>query len=142
MRLTVEVRRDAPPTLASLSSAVQAGEDRLRIDWTRLRAFADWCHEHPETVAEAVADAPRRTNTAFDAILAGVAELLAEAAGVKAPSWTRSVPLPAEPWSPPGTPAMLARAEANCPEAFRRRNITLGADAIFRDTGPSGRRAA
>lgn len=142
LHITARARRDAPATLASLATAVEDGGDRLRVDWTRLRAFADWCRQHPDEVAGAIADAPRRTQTAFDAILAGFAELLAEAAGVEAPAWTRSVPAPSDPWTPPGTPAMLARAEASCPDAFRRRNIILGADAIFRESGPPTDRAA
>ena len=142
LEITAQARGDAPTTMASLVTAVEEREDRLRIDWTRLRAFADWCRRHPEEVSGVIADAPRRTQTAFDAILAGFAELLAEAAGVEAPAWTRSVPAPSAPWTPPGTPAMLARAEASCPDAFRRRNIILGADAIFREPGPPTGRAA
>lgn len=142
LEITAQARGDAPTTIASLVTAVEECEDRLRIDWTRLRAFADWCRRHPEEVSGAIADTPRRTQTAFDAILAGFAELLATAAGVEAPAWTRSVPSPSESWAPPGTPAMLARAESNCPDAFRRRNLVLGADAIFRESGSPSRRAA
>lgn len=136
LEVTTRPRSDVPTTLASLATAVEVGEDRLRIDWTRLRAFADWCRRHPGEVPGAIADVPRRTQTAFDAILAGFAELLAEAVGVEAPAWTRSVPAPSEPWALPGTPAMLARVEASCPDAFRRRNVILGADAIFREPEP------
>ena len=66
-------------------------------------------------------------------ILAGFAELLAERAGVSAPPWIRSVPAPPEPWAPPGTPAMRARAEATNADAFGRRNIILPVGALFRD---------
>lgn len=127
------IRSTAPPTIASLASAVDDGDDRLRIDWTRLRAFADWGRRHPEEVAGALAHPPRRTETILDAILAGMAELLAERSGLNPPPWTRSVPTPLEEWAPPGTPAMRARAREACPEAFSRRNILLSEDTIFRD---------
>lgn len=133
LHVTCRARDDAPATLASLATAVEVGDDRLRIDWTRLRAFADWSLGHPDELSAAIADPPRRTGTALDAILAGFAELLAERTGIGAPPWTRSVPTPREPWAPPGTPAMRARAEAARPDAFRRRNLVLAPDAIFRE---------
>ncbi len=92
LEITMRACRDGPTTLASLVNAVEQGEDGLRVDWTRLRAFADWCRQHPDEVAGAIADAPRRTEIAFDAVLAGFAELLADAVGIEAPAWTRSVP--------------------------------------------------
>jgi hypothetical protein len=98
LHATSRARHDAPATLASIPTAVEAGSDRLRIDWTRLRAFADWCRRHPGDVGAAIADPPRRTGTAFDAILAAVAELLAERSGVSTPPWTRSVPMVGGSW--------------------------------------------
>ena len=126
-------RDDAPISLASLANAATPDKDRLRVDWTRLRAFADWADRHPGEVAAAIVDPPLRTGTALDAILAAFAEMLADRAGVDPPRWTRSVPVSREPWAPPGTPAMRARAAAVTPDAFRRRNIVLSRGAIFRD---------
>jgi transcriptional regulator with XRE-family HTH domain len=131
--VSTRVRDNAPVALASLANAAAPDEDRLRIDWTRLRAFADWADRHPGEVPAAIADPPLRTGTVLDAILAAFAEVLADRAGIDPPRWTRSVPAPREPWSPPGTPAMRARATAATPDAFRRRNIVLSRDAIFRD---------
>jgi len=130
---STRARDDAPMTLASLANAATLDKDRLRIDWTRLRAFADWADRHPREVPVAIADPPLRTGTVLDAILAAFAEKLADRAGIDPPRWTRSVPAPREPWAPPGTPAMRARAAAATPDAFRRRNIVLSRDAIFRD---------
>jgi transcriptional regulator with XRE-family HTH domain len=131
--VSTRARDDAPMALASLTSAATSDEDRLRIDWTRLRAFADWADRHPNEVSAAITDPPLRTGTVFDAILAAFAEVLAARAGVDPPRWTRSVPISREPWAPPGTPAMRARAAEATPDAFRRRNIVLSRDAIFRD---------
>lgn len=124
--------REEGPTVASLATAIDTVAGRLRIDWTRLRAFADWACQHPGGVPAAISDPPARTGTALDAILAGFAEQLAALAGVPAPPWARSVPNPVEPWEPPGTPAMLERARAATPEEFQRRNITLPRSALFR----------
>ena len=126
-------RAGAPITLASLASAADGTGDRLRVDWTRLRAFADWARRHPTDVAPAIADPPARTGTAFDAILAGFAELLAQRAGVEPPRWTRSVAIPKEQWTPPGTPAMIARARDTTPEPFRCRNIVLPIHTLLRE---------
>jgi transcriptional regulator with XRE-family HTH domain len=126
-------RHDAPMALASLANAATTDDDRLRVDWTRLRAFADWADRHSGEVAAAIADPPLRSGTVLDAILAALADMLADRAGIEAPRWTRSVPTPREPWAAPGTPAMRARAAAATPGAFRRRNIILSGDAIFRD---------
>lgn len=130
---TARPRKGAPVTLASLATSAEEDRHRSAIEWTRLRAFADWADRHPDAVPAAIADPPLRTGTALDAILAGFAEMLADRAGCSAPRWTRSVAAPREPWAPPGTPAMRARAAAATPEAFRRRNIVLSPDAIFRD---------
>ena len=130
---STRARDDAPVALASLASAATPDRDRLRIDWTRLRAFADWADRHPREVPAAIADPPLRTGTVLDAMLVVFAEMLAERAGVDPPRWTRSVPVSREPWAPPGTPAMRARVAAATPDAFRRRNIVLSGDAIFRD---------
>ena len=129
----IHPRPDAQITLATLSNAFDDKGRRLRIDWTRLRAFADWCRLHPANVPAAIEDPPLRTGTALDAILAGFAELLAERCGIPSPSWTRTVPVPTELWEAPGTPSMRARAAATTPEPFRRRNLVLAEDAIFRD---------
>ncbi|MCB0970941.1 MAG: helix-turn-helix transcriptional regulator [Acidimicrobiales bacterium] len=126
-------RSGALTTLASLASAADGNGDHLRVDWTRLRAFADWARRHPSDVPLTIADRPAQTGTAFDAILAGFAELLAQRAGSEPPRWTRSVAIPKETWTPPGTPAMVARARDATPEPLRSRNIVLPITTLFRE---------
>lgn len=131
--LTVERTPSARPTLAALATAVDAGGPRLKIDWTRLRSFADWAGRHPSELDEAIADPPMRTSTALDAILAAFAEELAGSLGRATPLWTKAV-LPLEDlWEAPGTPAMRARARANTPAPFLRRNVVLERAALLRD---------
>lgn len=130
--LTVRPHPGRSPTLASLSTAVQGTEPRLTIDWTRLRSFADWVRRHPHELAEAIADAPMRTGTALDAIIAAFAEELAAEHGLVVPRWTQAVLPLEEIWAAPGTPAMQARARAATPASFLRRNVVIDRGALLR----------
>jgi hypothetical protein len=134
-QLVVEVAYDDEhPTIAELATAVDPERGRLKIDWTRLRAFADWVDRHTDDLADAIASPPARTGTPLDAILAAFAEELAARHDLEPPRWTRAVgPLP-EVWSPPATPRMRAAAAASTPEPFRRRNLVLADSALFRTT--------
>jgi hypothetical protein len=132
-RLVLEAQPlDDQPTLAELATAVDRGTQRLKIDWTRLRGFADWATQNPNDILPAIADPPARTSTPLDAILAAFAEELADQHGLDRPRWTRAIGPLREPWMPPGTPRMRATAEATTPEPFRRRNLVLARSALFR----------
>ncbi len=121
-----------PPTLAALATAVDTPGGRVNIDWTRLRGFVDWATQHRDMVAASMADPPARTSTPLDAILAALAEQLADDNGIQRPRWTRAIgPLRRE-WSSPTTPRMRAAAAAATPEPFRRRNLVLAKSALFR----------
>lgn len=110
---------------------------RLKIDWTRLRGFADWAAQHPDALADAIADPPARTGTPLDAVLAAFAEQLADEADVGRPRWTRAVGALREPWAPPATRRMRAAAQESTPEPCRRR-----VDALARTESADARRSA
>ena len=132
-RLAIEVvGSDDRPTIAELATALDRDAGRLKIDWTRLRGFADWAAQHPDALADAIADPPARTGTPLDAILAAFAEQLADDARIDRPRWTRAVGALREPWAPPTTRRMRAAAEESTPEPFRRRNLILSRSALFR----------
>jgi hypothetical protein len=61
------------------------------------------------------------------AVAAGLAELLAERAGARPPSWTTSVGAHGEPvFLDPGIetmPRTLARAKSHAPDSLRKRNL-------------------
>jgi hypothetical protein len=134
-RLVIEARPcDDHPTIAELATAVDRDAERLTIDWTRLRGFADWAEQHPYELGDAIAPPPARTGTPLDAILAAFAEELADRHGLDRPRWTRVVGALREQWSPPATPRMRAAAGASTPEPFRRRNLVLAGTALFRST--------
>lgn len=122
-------------SLAGLSDARSNTPWGEAIDWTRLRAAIDDLTMHPEDLQSAIATPPPRSgSTRLDALLAGIAEKLADDAGLRRPSWCKTVPALAERWEPPGTPWMVARAAASAPEQLRRRNIFLGEAELWRDS--------
>ena len=93
---------------------------------------------HPDAIASAIATPPPRSGTTrLDSLLAGVAEKLADDARLARPAWTKNIPALTEPWEPPGTPRIVARARARAPEQFRRRNIYLSVAELWRS--PPGR---
>ena len=113
-------------SLARLSDAWFTTRWGGTIDWTSLRAALDELALHPDALESAIATPPPRSgNARLDSLLAALAEKMADDAGLPRPAWCGTVPALAEPWKAPGTPRMVARAAANAPEQFRRRNILL-----------------
>ena len=131
--LVVEYRpRDDRLSLAELSSAWSDQAGRVKIDWTRLRAFVDRIQQDPKALPAAIADPPARSHPLLNAILAALADQLADEYEVERPRWTRAIGPLDEPWAPPSTPRMRASFEEATPEPFRRRNIILSRSALFR----------
>ncbi|GAA2793746.1 helix-turn-helix domain-containing protein [Kribbella solani] len=135
--LSVAVRTPALApelTIGSLAGAYAPDARVRKINWARLRGFLDVLAEHPELTAAAIASPPDRTgDAAFDALLAGVAEKLADDAGLPRPRWTRSVPSSPTPWETPGTPARIRRARAQTPIQLAARNIWLPTHDLWRN---------
>ncbi|MFC5265506.1 helix-turn-helix domain-containing protein [Kribbella qitaiheensis] len=114
---------------------------KSKINWTRLRAFIDHVTAHEDLTAEAIGTPPSRTgNIAFDSLLAGIAEKLADDAGIPRPRWTRSVPAAPAPWETPGTPRRIKEARAHAPEQLASRNIWLATQDLWRVTPPEPHR--
>lgn len=129
-------RRPAPvvPELAALSDAWST--DRLgqdQPDWTRLRTFLDYLARHGELAGAAVRARPLASGSVFfDNLLAGIAEKIADDAGIARPAWTKRVGALPEPWQGDGTPRMLAEAAAATPPQLAARKITMTASALWR----------
>jgi transcriptional regulator with XRE-family HTH domain len=131
--LVVECRpRDDRLSLAELATAWSDQAGRVRIDWTRLRAFIDRIQQDPDALPAAIADPPASTHQLLNAILAALAEQLADEYEVERPRWTRAFGPLDEAWAPPSTPRMRASFEKSTPEPFRRRNLILSRSALFR----------
>lgn len=132
-RLRIDTVAVKPLTLSSLACHLELGGSGDRMDWTAVRGFLDQLDQHPERVTRAIATAPRSQDPRLNALLAGLAEELADRAGVPRPRWTQhGVPL-AEPWHAPGTARMIERARSAAPEPLRNRNIWIAATGLWHE---------
>ena len=121
-------------SIESLTEAYSPETGVRRVNWARLRGFLDHLLAHPHLTAEAIETPPHRTgDPAFDALLAGIAEKLADDIGIPRPRWTRSVPPSPTPWEAPGTPSRVQRARAQAPAQLAARNIWLAEHDLWRD---------
>lgn len=123
---------DRDRMLAGLGDIYDESLPGTGVDWTRLRGFIDWVRLHPDKADTAIATPPPRTRPFVAALLAAVADQIAHEAAIAPPRWTRSVPPLREEWVPPGTPRMIAAARRRTSEPFRRRNIVLAHDDLWR----------
>ena len=120
-------------SLAALADAWSPLPTGPKIGWTRLRAFLDWLRSHPHEVEAAIATPPPRSgNLELDALLAAIAEKVADDAGLARPRWCTAIPALSSPWRPPGTPRMIEAARRDAPAQFKARNIWLGARDLWR----------
>lgn len=139
-RLTVaadsQIAEPGRPAIDTLATAYTEGhKGRRKVDWTKLRGFLDQIAARPELAGDAVEAPPARSgDAAFDTLLAGIAEKVADDAGVPRPRWTRSVPPAPTPWESPGTPARVQQARAHAPRQLAARNVWLAAQDLWRDT--------
>ena len=124
---------DDAPSIARLADASQPGPNGTKFDWTRLRGFIDWLRLHPRFTESAIATPPARTGTPLDVLLAGMAEKIADDAGIPRPRWTAAVPALETRWEPPGTPRVIAAAKRTTPEPLKRRNMILAEQDLWRE---------
>lgn len=125
-------------TLADLHDAWRSTPRGPRPDWTRLRAFLERLDRHPELIAAAIRSPPRRTRSAMmNALLAGIADKLADDSGLSRPSWTRAAGGLKRCWYSPGTPRMRAAARASAPAQLLRRNLAIREDSLWRPREPT-----
>lgn len=131
LRLSV-VRRGGKrtPRLGDLSEAWSTRRGRVRPEWTRWRALVDHLALHPERVAEAIYVPPLPSGSrTVDALLAGVAEKLADDAGLARPSWTAAVPAVDPPYRPP----VRAGVELDVPSQLAERGLLIDTTSLWRD---------
>ncbi|WP_083934081.1 helix-turn-helix domain-containing protein [Kribbella catacumbae] len=134
LSVSVTARQPTSPAIELLAGAYRPDARDRPVDWTRLRGFLDQLTAHPELSADAIEAPPSRTgDAAFDALLAGIAEKVADDAGIPRPRWTKSVPPSPTPWTAPGTPARTKRARAAAPPQLAARNIWLAAKDLWRN---------
>lgn len=89
------------PRLADLADKWTLRDGRVRVDWTSWRALLDELALHPERTPDAIYLEPPPAGTPMiDALLAAVAEKLADDAGMSRPHWTTQVPPLEAPYHP------------------------------------------
>lgn len=133
------IERDAHrhPRLADLVDAWSTRGDELRLTWTRWRAVLDHLALHPEAIPEAIyVPPPASGSKPVDALLAAVAEKLADDAGLPRPLWAARVPTLDTPYRPrvarhgvdhPTPPQLAARGLMIDAESLWRNPETVGA---------------
>jgi len=132
-QLTFNVEELSEVSLSRLFDAWTVGSWGQEIDWTRLRSFVDYMAFRPELLEGAISTPPRRSGfELLDVLLAAIAEKLADDSGIDRPRWCLTVPAHTKKVMPPGTPRMAEAAVRRSPTQFRKRNIYLSADEVWR----------
>ena len=120
------------PALADLADATTRSPAGERPDFTRLRSFLDYLALHPEAVHRAITAAPRTDSRLMRALLAGIAEKLADDHGLARPGWTWTAPKIKPEWSP-ATPRMRNRLRDRAPRQLLDRGLVVDEESLFRD---------
>jgi transcriptional regulator with XRE-family HTH domain len=120
-------------SIADLADAVTATAAGERPDWTRLRAFLDHLALHPEEIPDAITPKPHTESRLTKALLAGIAEKLADDHGLARPGWTWTAPKIRPVWAMPGTPRMRAEQRAHAPHQLLDRGLAIDERSLWRD---------
>jgi transcriptional regulator with XRE-family HTH domain len=128
------VRSRSRTTLADLSDAWKRTARGDTPDWTRLRGALDVLAQHPEMLPDALEPRPKPSGSAvMDALLAGIADKLADDGRLPRPAWTKRTARLKSEWSARGTPAMIAARRAATPPQLRQRGFVLDEASLWRD---------
>lgn len=118
-----------PPGLGELCDAWTERGGRLRIEWTRWRGFLDHLALHPEAAPEAIYVPPGPSGSpVVDALLAGVADKVADDAGLRRPSWTAAAPVLEEPFRPP----VRSGVPLEAPAQLAARGLMVDTESLWR----------
>lgn len=119
------------PRLGDLADAWGFSRGRLRLSWTRWRGLLDQLALHPERTPEAIyVTPPPAGDRVVDALLAAVAEKLADDAGLPRPSWTFTAPILEEPFRPP---TVHTSVELKVPPQLAARGLMIDTGSLWRD---------
>ena len=122
------------PFLASLTDAWEPTARGDVVDWVRLRALTDYLSSHPLHVERCISIPPSPSGSdLLDNLLAGVAETLADEAGIARPPWTEKVSRLRDQWCIPGTPRTVDQARLSTPPALAARGVVISRSSIFRE---------
>jgi transcriptional regulator with XRE-family HTH domain len=138
LRITTEPSKSRPLALAALADAVTKGPAGERPDWTRLRALLDRLLLEPDQVEAAITPRPHPESRLMDALLAAIAEKLADDNGFPRPGWTRTAPKMRPEWVAPGTPRMQAEYRRRAPQQLLERGLVIDEQSLWRDRSTVG----
>lgn len=132
-RLMVESQPAAGAVeLARLRDAWRRTNEGDLPDWTRLRGLLASLQERPELLPAAIHRPPAKSGSeVLDALLAGIADKLADDHELPRPTWTKTRRLK-KAWSPPGTPRQKAHRERHTPPQLREHNVLVDAETLWR----------
>jgi hypothetical protein len=133
LEMTTKPASRARPSLAALADAYIATAAGERPDWTALRAFVDYLALHPEETAAAIAPQPHAKSRLMRALLAGIAEKVADDSALRRPGWTWTAPKMSPEWELPGTPRMRAQRRAHTPRQLLDRGLVIDESSLWRD---------
>lgn len=133
LEMNAEPALRAQPSIAALGDAVTVGPAGERPDWTQLRAFTDYLGRHPNEIPQAITQKPHTSSQVMRALLAGMAEKLADDHGLQRPGWTWTAPKIHPAWELPGTPRMRAERRAHAPSQLLERGLVIDESTLWRD---------
>lgn len=107
----------------------------VRFDRQRWRGLLDELAREPAFVPEAIYPPPPAGDAVVDALVAAIAEKLADDASLTRPSWTRSVPALEVPYRPPVVRTGAPRSIAPQLEA---RGLLIATASLWRDPATIG----
>lgn len=109
----------------------RAADGTCAPEWARIRDFADFYRAHPTLLSAAIEAAPPPSGSAaFDNLLAGFVEALADDADIPRPSWTSTVPPDVSDW--PQWPAAVSRRwRRSAPLAMRARGLDVDSGTLW-----------
>jgi transcriptional regulator with XRE-family HTH domain len=141
LELSVGESRDvAPLTLADLVDAWTTNATGERPDWTRLRALIDALVLRPDQTRAAISRTPPPSGSPMlDALLAGMADKLADDRGLRRPAWTKAPDrFLGLPWESPGTTRMRQAARDQTPSQLLDHGIVVSLDSLWRESSTLG----
>jgi transcriptional regulator with XRE-family HTH domain len=138
LRITTEPSKSRRLALAALADAVTTGRAGERPDWTRLRALLDHLARNPDQIGAAITPRPHPRSRLMDALLAGIAEKLADDNGLPRPGWTRTAPKMRPEWVASGTPRMQAEYRRTAPKQLLERGLVIDERSLWRDRSTVG----
>jgi hypothetical protein len=104
----------------------------VTTDWAELKALINYLSEHPEHTSYAIVlQPPPSGNEHFDTLLAGVAEKLADDAGISRPEWCANVKPYIQWWPSAWTPRSVHRAARYTPPQLRARNCVVDKNVLW-----------